>query len=114
MSFQAQTILDLHQQLKKNQDSKELILKTLDEGDYFGVLSLFGKTNRASYVEAMTKSELLMFNKDIFIEMIHKNPVIAINLLGEVCNRLAATNKQIGSIVFTDVKQGKIFIELLV
>lgn len=89
----------------KNQDSKEIILKTLYKGDYFGELSLFGNTKRASYVKAMTKSELLMFNKDIFIEKIHKHPAIAINLLEEICNRLAATNEQIGSIVFTDVKQ---------
>ena len=45
----------------KNQDSKEIILKTLYKGDYFGELSLFGNTKRASYVKAMTKSELLMF-----------------------------------------------------
>jgi CRP/FNR family transcriptional regulator, cyclic AMP receptor protein len=89
----------------KDQDSKEYILKTLNKGDYFGELSLFGKTKRASYVKAMTKSELLMIHKDIFIEMIHNHPVIAINLLGEVCNRLAATNEQIESIVFTDVRQ---------
>jgi CRP/FNR family transcriptional regulator/CRP/FNR family cyclic AMP-dependent transcriptional regulator len=85
--------------------TKEIILKTLDSGEYFGELSLFGNNKRASYVKAITKSELLMFHKKNVIEMIYKHPVIAINLLGEVCNRLAATDEQLGSIVFTDVKE---------
>jgi CRP-like cAMP-binding protein len=86
----------------KGQDSREKTLSILEMGCYFGELSLFGKKTRASFVKAMSKCELLMLPKDPFMKLINEYPVIATNILSEVCDRFAGTIEQLGDSYFVE------------
>jgi CRP-like cAMP-binding protein len=86
-------------------DSKEYIIRLLNVGDYFGELSLFDDVKRASHVKAISKCELLMFHKEVFIEIIDEYPTISRNLMKRAFKMVGNTNEHVGSLLFVPADQ---------
>jgi CRP/FNR family cyclic AMP-dependent transcriptional regulator len=86
----------------KGPDSREKTLRLFEMGSYFGELAIFAKKPRTSFVKAMSKCELLMINKRPFLRALDQHPVIAKNLLHDICNSVADTNEQLADSYFVE------------
>ncbi len=73
---------------KLSPDGKEQILHIFGPGEPIGEVPVFAGENFPANAEAMEKSRLLFFPRDSFINLIKKNPSIAMNLLAILSKRL--------------------------
>lgn len=74
---------------------KEQILAVLGKGDFFGEMALLTKTRRTATVTALEPVRLLAFDREGFLNMINKNPKIALNVIDKLCRRLQNANLHI-------------------
>jgi len=86
-------------------DSREIILDTLVEGDYFGEMALFNTYKRSANVMTIDNSEFLKINSDCIKDLILKNSNLSLKLLSEMAEKVRAANELISGIVFDDSKQ---------
>lgn len=86
-----------------NQEGQELILATFNSGDFFGEMSLLDGNPRSATVIAAEDSVLGILKREQFLSVIKNEPMIAIELLSALVQRLRMTDEMIGSIAFLDV-----------
>ncbi len=85
------------------EDGREVILSTMDKGDFFGEMSLIDDEPRSAHVIAMENSRLLVLRRDDFHRCLDTTPRIALGLLRALSKRLRQANSQIGGLVLLDV-----------
>lgn len=73
-------------------EDEEVTLGELGFGDAFGEISLFDKLERTATVLTLEPCEFLVIERHAFIELLMKQPNIAIQLLAVLTKRLRATN----------------------
>ena len=88
-----------------NEDGKEIILSTLKKSNYFGEMSIFDQEKRSATVVAKSNTEFLVISHEVLRNLIKEKPEIAFNILAEMSRRLRATDEQIRSLAFSDVKR---------
>jgi CRP/FNR family cyclic AMP-dependent transcriptional regulator len=87
-----------------DESGREIILSTLQSGDYFGEMSAIDQMPRSATVVTVQDSEFLVILQKSITEQIEKNPRIAIKLLSEMSRRLREADEQINSLALLDVK----------
>src|SRR3990172_5377805 len=85
------------------EDGREVILSVLQEGDFFGEMSLIDDEPRSAHVIAMTDANLLMLRREDFQRRLQEAPTIALGLLGEMSRRMRKADDKIGGLVLLDV-----------
>jgi CRP-like cAMP-binding protein len=85
--------------VSKKIGGREHILAVLGKGDFFGEMAIVTHATRAATVKAVAQVELLCFNRDGFVNMINKNPKIALNIIDKHCRRVQSSNLQIQHLV---------------
>jgi CRP-like cAMP-binding protein len=85
------------------EDGREVILSVLDDGDFFGEMSLIDDEPRSAHVIAMKDSQLLVLRRDDFQVQLQAHPQIALKLLRVLVQRLRRADEKIGSLVLLDV-----------
>ena len=85
------------------EDGREVILSTMDKGDFFGEMSLIDDQPRSAHVIAMENSRLLVLRRDDFHRCLDTTPRIALGLLRALSKRLRQADSQIGGLVLLDV-----------
>ena len=88
-----------------NQEGQELVLATFDEGDFFGEMSLLDGKPRSATMIAVEDSALGMLKREKFLTAVKNDPMIAIDLLSAVVQRLRMADGMIESLAFLDVSQ---------
>lgn len=88
-----------------NQEGQELVLATFDEGDFFGEMSLLDGKPRSATMIAVEDSALGMLKRERFLSAVKNDPMIAIDLLSAVVQRLRMADGMIESLAFLDVSQ---------
>ena len=88
-----------------NQEGQELVLATFDKGDFFGEMSLLDGKPRSATMIAAGDSVLGMLKREKFLSAIRNDPMIAIDLLSAVVQRLRMADGMIESLAFLDVSQ---------
>ena len=88
-------------------DGKEVILTTLNKSDFFGEMSILDGTSRSATVTAMEDSELLIIQRNEFINLLHSDPDISIALLIELARKLRAADMKLKSLSLKDA-EGKV------
>jgi CRP/FNR family cyclic AMP-dependent transcriptional regulator len=83
---------------------KEIILNTLDAGNYFGEMSVIDRLPRSATVMAMEDCEFLVITRENMTDQIKKNPQIALKLLSVMSERMRESNEQISSLAHFDVR----------
>jgi CRP/FNR family transcriptional regulator len=73
---------------KLSQEGKEQILHIFGSGEIFGEVAVFAGVSYPANAEAIERSRVLLFPRTSFIELIGREPAIAINLLGILSQRL--------------------------
>jgi CRP/FNR family transcriptional regulator, cyclic AMP receptor protein len=87
---------------RTNDEGREVIITILKAGDFFGELSLLDGKGRSATVVAMQDSELLTLRQSEFLLMLEKYPLISIELLKVLANRIRMANIQIENLTLQD------------
>ena len=86
-----------------SESGKEVIFSILNEGDFFGDMSLLDGKPRSATVISMEDSKLRLIRRNDFNNLIEKHPKIALNFLEELALRLRKADERIESLAFLDV-----------
>ncbi|HEJ83809.1 MAG TPA: Crp/Fnr family transcriptional regulator [Desulfobacteraceae bacterium] len=73
---------------KLSPEGKEQTLHIFGPGEPFGEVPVFTGRNFPANAETMEKSRLFFFPRDAFIDLIRKNPSLALNMLAILSRRL--------------------------
>ncbi len=88
-----------------NDEGQELVLATFRKGDFFGEMSLLDGRPRSATVIAVDDSILAVLKREKFLHSVKDDPMIAIELLSALVQRLRMTDEMVESIAFLDVSQ---------
>jgi CRP/FNR family cyclic AMP-dependent transcriptional regulator len=83
---------------------KEQVLAVLGKGDFFGEMALVTRERRTATITALETVRLLAFDREGFLNMINKNPKIALNIIDKLCRRLAYANQHLGHLARRDAR----------
>ena len=84
-------------------DGRENLLSILGPGEMFGELSLFDPNPRTSTATAVTDAKLLGLGQEKLLPWLVENPMVSLQLLASLAQRLRRTNEAVGDLVFSDV-----------
>ena len=84
-------------------DGRENLLSILGPGEMFGELSLFDPGPRTSTATAVTDAKLLSLGQEKLLPWLAENPMVSLQLLAGLAQRLRRTNEAVGDLVFSDV-----------
>ena len=73
---------------KLSPEGKEQIFHILGPGEPFGEAAVFAGEHFPAYAEALAESRVFFFPRPAFIELIKKNPSLALNMLAVLSRRL--------------------------
>lgn len=95
-------------------DGKEVILSILNKSDFFGEMSILDGFSRSANVTAMEDSEIIIMQRNEFINLLETHPQITLSLLMELTKRLRAADMKIKSLSIKDAegKVGSVIIQL--
>ena len=88
---------------KVSLDGKEQILHIYGPGNPFGEVPVFSGQRFPANAQALVKSRLLFFPRDTFIDLISKNPSLAINMLAMLSMRLREFTVQVENLSLKEV-----------
>jgi len=88
-----------------SKDGREVILAMLNEGDFFGEMSLLDGESRSANVIALEKTKVLTLDRNDFIAVVNDYPQIAVQLLKELARRLRKSDRQIASLSLSDAER---------
>ncbi len=83
--------------------SREVILRTLTAGDFFGEIPMFDKEPRSASVAALEHCHVQILSYRSFQKAIERSPDIAKRVLATLANRLRNANRKIGSLALMDI-----------
>ena len=84
-------------------DGDEIVLARFEAGAFFGELSLLDGQGRSATIVADTDSELSVLSQPVFLELVTKDPKMAIALITTLVGRLRKADEKIESLAFQEV-----------
>ncbi len=88
---------------KLSAEGKEQILHILGPGEPLGEVAVFSEESFPAGAQAMEKSRLLFFPKDSLVEMIRRDPSVALKMLGVLSKRLRKFTRLIEDLSLKEV-----------
>jgi CRP/FNR family transcriptional regulator, dissimilatory nitrate respiration regulator len=88
---------------KMSPEGKEQILHILGPGEPVGQVAVFAGVSFPANAQAITKSRLLFFPRQAFVDLIQARPSLALNMLAILSNRLREFTVQIENISLKEV-----------
>jgi CRP/FNR family cyclic AMP-dependent transcriptional regulator len=85
-------------------DGREMVINEMHSGDLFGELGILTKKSRSTSAIARTKSELLNIPRQVFINVIEKEPQLAMRMLEMTAQRLQMSGKRESALAFMDAQ----------
>ncbi|MBU1262696.1 Crp/Fnr family transcriptional regulator [bacterium] len=89
----------------EGEESREVTLSILHQGDFFGEMSILDGKPRSASVVAQEDCKALVITRDNFLKFIKQYPSVGIKILGILCQRLRKTNQQIETLAFFRAEQ---------
>ncbi len=83
--------------------TREVILKTLGPGDFFGELPLLDQAPRSANVAALDRCHLQVLTYKAFQRAIEDSPDIAARVMQTLATRLRHADRRINSLALTDI-----------
>ena len=90
---------------KLSGDGREKILELLEQGDFFGEMSLLDDAPRSASVKAMSAVRILALARNDFIRLLSRSPDLALSVIQELTRRLRQVDEQASSLSFQRVKE---------
>lgn len=81
--------------ITKERNATETILATLEEGEFFGEMSLFDNSPRSATVKAVGDVRLLEINQKNFLKKISKDPSLAFRILEKMSQRIRIADEKV-------------------
>jgi len=85
-------------------DGREMVINEMHSGDLFGELGILTKKSRSTSAIARTNSELLVIPQQAFMNVIEKEPQLALRILELTAQRLQLSGKREGALAFMDAQ----------
>jgi CRP-like cAMP-binding protein len=82
---------------------KQLILADLPAGEFFGEMALLDGKPRSANATAVTKCELLVFERRDFLTLFERSPTACLNIMQLLCERIRSTDERMSEIAFFDL-----------
>ncbi|MEI7557172.1 Crp/Fnr family transcriptional regulator [Candidatus Chlorohelix sp.] len=86
-----------------SESGAEMILAILCKGDFFGELSLFDGKPRSATVTSVGPADVLTIYRDDFIDFLKKHPMVAVNVIATLSQRIRLTDALVEDVVFLDI-----------
>jgi CRP/FNR family cyclic AMP-dependent transcriptional regulator len=86
-----------------DQEGREMILKILGPGDFFGEMSMIDKQPRSASVTTLESAVFLVLSHAAFEKCVEKIPRIANMVLRVLAQRVREADKKIGTLAMMDV-----------
>ena len=86
-----------------DQEGKEMILKILGPGDFFGEMSMIDKQPRSASITTLESSVFLVLSHAAFEKCIEQVPRIATIVMRTLAQRVREADKKIGTLALMDV-----------
>lgn len=83
--------------------TREVMLKTLGKGDFFGEISMFDQAPRSANVVAMERCHVQVLSHRAFQKAIERSPDIASTVLATLAARLRHADRRISTLALMDV-----------
>lgn len=90
---------------KLSSDGKEQILHIFGPGEPFGEVAVFSGGQFPAYAEALESGEALFFPRDKFVQLITKDPSLAMNMLAMLSKRLRYFTQLVENLSLKEVPQ---------
>ncbi len=88
-------ILTGNAKIIKKKGGVETTLAILEEGDFFGEMSLFDNSPRSATVKALGDVKLLEINQRNFLKKISRDPSLAFRMLEKMSQRIRTSDEKI-------------------
>ena len=82
---------------------KLLILADLPAGEFFGEMALLDGKPRSASAAALTKCELLVFERRDFLTFLERSPSVCLKVMQMLCERVRSTDERMSEIAFFDL-----------
>ncbi len=86
-----------------DEEGDEIVLAQFEKGAFFGELSLLDGKGRSATIVAEKDSELSFLKQDLFLDLLLKDPRIAVELMATLVGRLRKADEMIESLAFLEV-----------
>jgi CRP/FNR family transcriptional regulator, dissimilatory nitrate respiration regulator len=90
---------------KLSYEGREQILHIINPGEPFGEAPVFAGERFPAYAEALEDSRTIFFPRTAFIELINKDPLIAMNMLAILSQRLKRFTQLVENLSLKEVPQ---------
>jgi CRP-like cAMP-binding protein/FixJ family two-component response regulator len=90
---------------QSNDMGKELITELLNEGDFFGYLSLLQDEKYTSSATALEDAEIYMIPKEDFFSLLYKNAEVSRKFIELLSNNLRENEKQLVKLAYNSVRK---------
>ncbi len=87
------------------ENGREVTLSVLRQGQCFGEMSLFDGKERSANCVATEPTLLVVLHRQDLLRHIARHPATALNLLGEMANRLRRADESIAQLALCDVNE---------
>jgi CRP/FNR family cyclic AMP-dependent transcriptional regulator len=84
-------------------EGDEMVIAHFEKGAFFGELSLLDGKGRSATIVADSDSELAVLKQDVFLDLLFRNPRIAVELMTTLVGRLRKADEMIESLAFLEV-----------
>jgi CRP/FNR family transcriptional regulator len=88
---------------KMSPDGKEQILMIANDGDTFAEAAMFTGGIYPASAQTLEKTELMVINRDRFVNILERNPHIAMNLIARLSELLHKLNRLVEELSLTDI-----------
>jgi CRP-like cAMP-binding protein len=89
---------------KASNDGREKIMNFLDEGAFFGEMSLLDQEPRSASVKTLVPARLLALSRRDFLDLLRRSSDLALAVIQELTQRLRETDEQASAMSFQRVK----------
>ncbi|HYA86191.1 MAG TPA: Crp/Fnr family transcriptional regulator [Nitrospirota bacterium] len=86
-----------------DEEGDEIVLAQFEKGAFFGELSLLDGKGRSATIVVEKESELSILKKEMFFDILYKDPRIAVELMATLVERLRKADEMIESLAFLEV-----------
>jgi CRP/FNR family transcriptional regulator, dissimilatory nitrate respiration regulator len=88
---------------KLSPEGKEQILHIMEKTEPFGEAAVFAGDHYPASAQALVETEVLFFPRNAFVELIGRNPSLALNMLAFLSRRLRALSALVESLSLKEV-----------
>lgn len=90
---------------KLNDDGKELILKIVNEGEFFGYVAMLENNVYKEYADALEDCEIVAIPKNEFDELVNSNPNVSRKFINLLANDVSQGEEQLLKIAYNSLRK---------